>query len=1520
MLFHKKNTQHTSFQQKPAEFTDGLSALLTLGSRCCDAVLLHQSGGVAGTSAVEYAELRKSTDAAFLTGEAMGLCAGGQRTLTVLQSSARDQLAPVLNSARQKQLPLVLLYFCDTENPAELLPEHDAFFHLHAGSIQQAVDLATIALKTAETALLPGLVSIDAAASGRSLQPVRMPDAGLLQQFLGNAADEIPAPTRAQRMIFGETRPRVPRWLDPDRPLGIGLKPDEELAARRGAAEKLFFATHLQDLLDASMQAFSSLSGREYSPVMTSGDAKGELLVLSYGRLAHELSTSARALLAAEKKRLSLLSLLQLSPFPSAAFSHFLLKRKALTLLEPGEPSTALANAVRASITRVLENSRDRRKHPWAGHAYGSGELPALFHGAATEAVSTGALRAVIANMLAGDKQLFFLGSTEHSSRVRVPALQARRQEIQRYYPHADTLFLQPAQEQSPAVQQAKLTIIQAEGEHATDSGRMLAEALHHAVSSSTAATFTTRADSAALSITLPAQDYPAMTSGLVTDLALLQNLDPAEFSPALILLNSPVSGEDLWRSLPERWRRWIQEDDGHLFSIDAQDKAGELGTLSNPSDLISDILAGALITILPELSATQRESLQQACDQKMAARYHNTIVQNEHRAALQYGIENVVEISWQDFQPIPHQPLTEPAPPWTVEQVRSFDKTVYDLNHFYESTGFLYATGRQRKQLTDPFTAIQAVPARSIIPRQNTRPFINLIRENAHDPEMDWEACYEAGLHRTLNTAAEIFEAGIALSSREGGSSLHLPRLKTHIIKQAYKLFLEDKLHRFTDAGTLFQQAGEAVIQKLAPQPAQREEIEAELERVTGQLAPLIILRTERFFDQLHQQQKGSGMFLCVAIDPDDAGDPSACLQRCPQNTVELVERTAELEDRYRQGLRVLRHLPATSLTLLQQLQRTQPEDSLLYFLNRRVRTALPASLHAGAPGKALFMLAAAIDALWLPRMEAMVKKLRDFQQQLEEQIQDQVSRTARINDFERFAQELGKLENGDLDADKLLKLADSEPAKREVDGRRIRQMTETRNRLNDLIEACEHGSNGDGRARAALVFDLADLRGKLPGIFPDNPFSLPWIDAAGADAAGLAAGLLSTVTHQTVEAIRLMRTAGKLIAGALPEGLEHLTLQECTDEELALCPPVILISEEKNISRLPQRFFDSGLPVKIMLLNTSPVPVPQTVTFDLEHHHLPAGSIEHAAEPVFAALQHRSCFVLQSTTATGAHLFDGMLRALAYPGPALLHIFAPDFAGQTPDSAQLCFIAEHAVHSRTFPLLVYDPGLSQNWGECFSLQGNPHTPADNDWPVREIVFTLASGALRPVQQADTFADWALNLHAWQKHFRILAKDEWDSSLIFLAEYLSLPQNERAGRQPYIQFADHRGAIQRAAVSDEITALCQDRLRFWNTLREFEALERLPEEEIRRQVDVRIQEEKQQIEQQVAGEYEQKMHHLQQEHDRIYHAKLRQRLLQMSGFAGDSEELKQTLKEFLAGKKIRQDKENSDQQLEHGQ
>jgi pyruvate-ferredoxin/flavodoxin oxidoreductase len=147
----------------------------------------------------------------------------------------------------------------------------------------------------------------------------------------------------------------------------------------------------------------------------------------------------------------------------------------------------------------------------------------------------------------------------------------------------------------------------------------------------------------------------------------------------------------------------------------------------------------------------------------------------------------------------------------------------------------------------------------------------------------------------------------------------------------------------------------------------------------------------------------------------------------------------------------------------------------------------------------------------------------------------------------------------------------------------------------------------------------------------------------------------------------------------------------------------------------------------------------------------------------------------------------------------------------------------AKLALEGRAFPFLVYDPDAGGSIAECLDLAGNPDP--DADWPSYELEHTAVDGAMRVLTLPLTVADWAATERRFAKHFTTVPEADWSDEMTPFHEYVAAAVEERRDRAPFIWALDAERRLVRLRVAPEIVRLAEDRLDFWNQLRELAGL-----------------------------------------------------------------------------------------------
>ncbi len=268
-------------------------------------------------------------------------------------------------------------------------------------------------------------------------------------------------------------------------------------------------------------------------------------------------------------------------------------------------------------------------------------------------------------------------------------------------------------------------------------------------------------------------------------------------------------------------------------------------------------------------------------------------------------------------------------------------------------------------------------------------------------------------------------------------------------------------------------------------------------------------------------------------------------------------------------------------------------------------------------------------------------------------------------------------------------------------------------------------------------------------------------------------------------------------------------------TEEETALCPPVVLLEETQNLLGKELHHFSaliaSSKAVKVLAINKSfPFKINKNGREEDEW-------FTYQQELSALAISHRSAFTHQSATHNPVHLLKGFELGLACSTPALFHVL---ISSELNSSSQNFLEISSAVEGRQFPLFIYN-AKGKKWGSRFDISANPQ--ADRDWPKYSFEINTDSGTnvSEKLELAFTFADFYAVNNTNNKNLLIAPPSCWTDDLISMSEFLELSSEELYAKVPYIWLADNENTLHRAAVPFSLVIAAKERLDFWNFIQE---------------------------------------------------------------------------------------------------
>ena len=1295
---------------------------------------------------------------------ATGLALAGRRATAFLSGTDIAATQDLLISAAGKHAPLVLHLGtrAAAAHGATLGSGHETvhlsadsgFFMLFAANVQEAVDFTYIARRVTEESLVPGMVIMDGEQTALAVQDVRLLSPAQVSGFLGSAREQIEAPTAAQKMLFGETRRRVPAWHDLDEPALTGALFDKESFALGAFARGPFFDAFVAESLTNSFAKFARKTRREYEAVSRYRLDDAQTVLLAQGSAVETARAAADQLRKQRKIKVGVLGIHTLRPFPAAEIAIALEGRKQVFVLErtdapmSGEP--ALTREVRASLGRT-DNERQSTCSPVV---YGVGGLP----------LRVADLVELCTRTDRSSTTPLFLGVAFDDPSGTQPKREVLLDSLRRAYPNAAELGIKAPNNTSESLQNNALTIAihRINGRGGDDlleaAGALLHKLEEGRVRSRPAVSWDRWADARIDWLTCGDEKLQDPGDALVADVTL--DVQRAEVLVAR---------------------------DAKAFRI----------PLAADSSEATESLLGGLFGVLLNSGLLNQKTRRVIAARKSLLEDVNSGCGDAMIAAFQAGLEQLTEIdsAADEAHVKDHWDGEAPA---TVRHLGRDDDNYASLPRFWDQTGVLYRDGQADRLTADPFLATGTMPPLSATFNDTSDKRSSL---PAFDPTLCtgcgkcWTHCPDSAIGVVACTPAALIDAGI---NRTGADAVRQvsSKLVSRIISSNKKA--EDVAPTF---GELLDDAFVWLKDKMPLPDERKQAIEDGIVNIRSEFGALPVAVTEPFFQAAEASKKDSAELLSIVINPDACKSCGLCVNNCEPEALQASEQDTATLERARELWSVYANTPDTASETLERVAENPDIGTMAsILLSRYCQFALAGgdSAEAGSGEKIAVKLAlSATEFHEQPIVQRFAETLAEAGESVSTLITETLSGTLAVEDLDAVTEKLKRTSSPRIDLKDLAEGVVDATGDHSIDTDYLLRLIDLSNRITAAHHGLVEGEHGLGRARYGLAV-AGGSTAAWAGAFPHNPFQAPVLVDMTGDAAQLAAGLIEGHLDETTELVRLLRLARLEVeqpdgADWQRQALASLRWKDLDDDELKLCPPLILIGSDEMLAGqgLSQLIWllNSGLPVKILVLSA------------LDFGLLEASTNNPRGNLGLLALAQRNAFVAQTSVADPVHLGESMLKALHCEGPALLQLYAPSPSRDGFASRETLAQAEFAVASRALPLFRYDPTAKGVFGSRMSLSGNPENG----------------------EQALTLADWALGQARFASHLESLASDA--ATPIALYEWLQLDAKGRKGKTPFVATSDGEEE-QRFAVSSAMADAADACRANWQTLRELAGID----------------------------------------------------------------------------------------------
>ncbi|NNE43479.1 MAG: 4Fe-4S binding protein, partial [Gemmatimonadetes bacterium] len=1172
--------------------------------------------------------------------------------------------------------------------------------------------------------------------------------------------------------------------------------------------------------------------------------------------------------------------------------------RKGVTVLERLDQPLAcdlpLMREIRATLGKAMENGQDPRHpvYPELDTYESLGDAPALYSGSfgmGSRDLQPEGVVAAVENMLPDGKKkrLFYLSIDFLRDEPKTPKQAAYQGTIEEAYPDVKELALRGS-ENPNLMPENSITVRfhSVGGWGAITTGKNLAMTLFDLLGYHIKANpkYGSEKKGQPTTYYLSASPEPIRMNSEYFYVDVVLSPDPNVFQHTnalaglkeggvFIIQSDQPTPDQVWESIPVPFQKIIRDKELQVFSLDAFRIAREEASDSDLQLRMQGIaFQGAFFAAssVMEQAGLSDQELLDAIEAQLQEKFGSkgARVVEDNLRVVKRGFDEVARVpvgELSDPDVAGKAVGAEPDIPVMVKAQPKSAAPVTDIHRFWEQTGNFYARGMGNDNLTDPFIGLGVMPACSAL-------FRDMTQIRCQHPEWNAEACTACGKCYTVcpdtaipglvNTVGQVFDTVVKRVRKAGHPVEHLPKAVRTLESKLRPMLAGAK---DTDpVAEMLEEALEMTSADSGLDGEERQRLDAELELFRKELDDFPFALSRPYFGLPEKDRPGGGGLLSITVNPYTCKGCMECVEVCDDDALKPVTQTDESVQRLRDQWDFWLDLPTTPQDYIRIDNLEEGigalETLLLDKKNYLSFTSGDGACLGCAEKTVMHLFVATIEALMTPRIEKHVAHINDLISRLEQHIQLKLVSEIQVGDSMKQA-----LENpgeGDLTlaaiAERMERLGDARP----IDPEWLRRTAGLVESLKNLRWKYTEGTTGTGRSSLGMI-NATGCSSVWGSTYPFNPYPFPWANHLFQDSPSMAMGVFEGHMAKMAEGFRAIRMAEMELDGGFDpereqEFLTYFNWHQFTDEEWELCPPVVSVGGDgamydigfQNLSRV----MASGKPIKVLVLDTQVYSNTggQACTSGFigqvsdmaQYGKAIKGKEEPRKEIGLIGMAHRTTYILQSTIAQPGHMIEGFIQGLKARRPALFNLYTscqPEHGiGDDMGSVQ----AKLAVESRAYPLFRYDPEAGKTPEECFDLEGNP--APDQDWPTYTLKYKQGRRD-KEMTLPMTFADFAMTEVRFRKQFRIAPPDTWNDSMMPLAEFLDLPEDDREGRFPYIWSVDRKNELTRLLVAEPMVQSCEDRRDFWTMLRSLAGTNRKEpsrteiEEDVRREISGRL-------------------------------------------------------------------------------
>ena len=1231
----------------------------------------------------------------------------------------------------------------------------------------------------------------------------------LVEKTLGWFPEELRGQWRRQWLNAFEkgTRQLVPALVDVNNPGltgGVQNQPDFQAGS---VDHRTHFVRDVPRFVRETMAEYTALTGREYSPIKTFLCDDTDHVMVGLGSVTDDAEAVA-TYLRSQGKKVGVVSVKLLQPFPEAELVAALAGKKAVTVLERSDV-TALTTFVTQALFKGVENAAGER-HPGIPAIKSLPKMTTAIFGLGAHDLQPRHLIAAYKNMETKNAPFVYLGS-QFFSKNPGPKLAALQERLKAAYPETELMALEAEPNPNllpPSAFRIRFHSVGGYGTVAT--GKLLTDILAGVLDlhSKAAPKYGSEKSGAPTNyyITLSPEQVK-ITNAELEDVEIVVSPDHKVFSHTnplkglgdggAFMMQTNLSPIQVWRELPERARKTIRDKKIKFYILDGFKVAKRHApTPELETRMMGIAFIGAVCGHVDRIAAgASMDAMLTKIRSQISKKFGSkgAAVVEGNMAVIKEGLEATQPVDYN----APEFAAVEAAPSRKTTRTVAISAGMCRRNANAPSSGF-FDREYYDQIVTLPFregTIAEApvLPGSGLFMPGGTGAWKDkgLFRREVPDFNPDLcTGCMECTLvcpdAAIPNTVLDIHE-------------LILSGIKHLDIAEAQREAMRAHIWPLSEAvRSIYRGSKEAKpFHKVMATTAQAIDTDnAILKRNFGKVAEILanfpVAKTRPFFDAMEKDKPGSGGLYSVAIDPWKCSGCLECIDVCGPGALKPLKQDAALLDTLQARFEFLSKTPNTPARFVE--GSLAPDGDIKRLMLDRANYYATTGGHGACRGCGEVT---AIRLVTSTNHAIQTKRHKEHAREIEALIDN-------------------------LNA-KLLIVKDE--ARRE-------RITKARGELEKRLYALESGPTGNGPA-SAVIANATGCSSVYASTFPFNPYNDPWVNSLFQDAPAVAKGLFEGLAAAATDAIKARRIARLELDDAYDPAMHDKYFKtfswgDFTPEEMLLLPTVISMGGDGATYDIGfgalSRLLATNTPVKVMVLNTGAYSNTggQASTasltgqdFDLARfgsvHH---GKQEDRKELGLIAAFHPNVFVVQASTALHGHFLKSVMAYLNHTlSPAVLDIYTPCQGEHGIGDAAASRRSRLAVECRMSPVFVHNPRADTTLHGRFNLEGNPDS--DKDWTKTAMEY-VEDGAAKLMEVALTPAYFAKDETRFTKQFRKLSPN---AKGVLIEDYVNLPLLQRLGKTPFVYSTDNEKRLVKVEVSNTIVHLVEERRRNWRTL-----------------------------------------------------------------------------------------------------